>query len=155
LGSGDDDQIPAQTPSLKSALDSMLSSIFTPLSEAPAVDAAREDFLKKYMKETFLSAGKLDKKRVLEAAGKVGLRPPPGCGPKARGSGNQLAAFAENVAYEIFDQAKFAASTPGGGSASSLSSTADSPKRTLGAWLHRWRQHEETCETPACGSQGL
>jgi hypothetical protein len=109
----------------------MLSSIFTPLSEAPAVDAAHEDFLKKCMEETFLSAGKLDKKRVLKAAGKVGLRPPTGCGPKACGSGNQLAAFAENVAYEIFDQAKFA-STPGGGSASSSSSTADNPNRTLG-----------------------
>jgi hypothetical protein len=88
----DDEQTPAQSPSLKSALDSMLSSIFTPLSEAPAVDAERDEFLKKCMEETFLSAGKLDKKRVLKAAGKVGLRPPTGCGPKARG-----AAFAENV----------------------------------------------------------
>jgi hypothetical protein len=98
----------------------MTSSIFTPLSAAPVVDAERDDFLKKCMEETFLSAGKLDKKRVLKAAGKVGLQPPTGCGPRARCSATQLAAFAENVAYEIFDQAKFAASTPGGGSACPL-----------------------------------
>jgi hypothetical protein len=103
------------------------------------VDGARADFLKKCMEETFLSGGILDKtflpngildkKRILKAAGKVGLQAPKGCGPMARGSAT---AFAETVAFEIFDQAKFAASTPGGGSASSLSSTTDSPKRTLG-----------------------
>jgi hypothetical protein len=100
VGSNGDEQTPAQSPSLKSALDSVLNSIFTPLSEAPEVDGARADFLKQCIEETFLSAGKLDtsKNRVLKAAGKVGLQPPTGCGPGARGSGTQLAAFAENVA---------------------------------------------------------
>jgi hypothetical protein len=110
----------------------MLDEIFTPLSAAPVVGAERDEFLKKCMEETFLSAGKLDKKRILKAAGKVGLQPPTGCDPKARGSATQLTDFAELVAFEIFDQAKFAASTPGGGSASSSSSTADNPKRMLG-----------------------
>jgi hypothetical protein len=77
----DEDETPAQPPSLKSALGSVLSSILTPLSEAPEVDGARADFLKKCMEETFLSNGKLDKKRVLRAAEKVGLQPPPGVWP--------------------------------------------------------------------------
>jgi hypothetical protein len=38
----DGEQTPAQSPSLKSALDSMISSIFTPLSAAPVVDAERD-----------------------------------------------------------------------------------------------------------------
>ena len=95
-------------------------------------DAGRDEFLTRCMEEHFQSSGKLDKKRVLKAAGKVGLKVPSNCGPKGKGSFTQLAAFAELVAHEIFVQAKFAtASTPGGGSAPSHSSTAD-PKRVLG-----------------------
>jgi hypothetical protein len=71
------------------------------------------------MEETFQSSGKLDKKRILKAAEKVGIQPPSNCGLSGKGSNTQLAAFAELVAHEIFAQAKFAASTPGGGSASS------------------------------------
>ena len=42
VGSNGDEQTPAQSPSLKSALDSMISSIFTPLSAAPVVGAERD-----------------------------------------------------------------------------------------------------------------
>ena len=121
-----DDEDHPQTPPLSSALDSMLGGIFTPASEPPVADAARDEFLKRCMEEHFQSSGKLDKKRILKAAGKVGIKAPSSCGMKGKGSFTQLAAFAETVALEIYVQAKFAATTtPGGGSASSSSSTVD------------------------------
>ena len=84
-----------QTPSLSSALDSLLGNIFTPASEPPVADAARDDFLKRCMEEHFQSSGKLDKKRIIKAAGKVGLQVPSNCGMKGKGSLTQLTAFAE------------------------------------------------------------
>jgi hypothetical protein len=116
----DDDEALPQTPSLDSALDSLIGNIFTPASEPPVADAARDDFVKKCMEEHFACSGKLDRSRINKAAVKVGTKIPANCGLKGRGSVNQLRAFAETVAIEIYTTAKYGSS-----------STAD-PKRALG-----------------------
>ena len=119
MAPADDEALP-QTPSLDSALDSLIGNIFTPASEPPVADAARDDFVKKCMEEHFACSGKLDRSRINKAAVKVGTKIPANCGLKGRGSVNQLRAFAETVAIEIYTTAKYGSS-----------STAD-PKRALG-----------------------